>query len=113
MFHWYDSQIEKNQLPALSWEDADANQTDETVGQVDNVLNITCKISANSRDDVYDARADLIKAMGTDVKLGGLAGNTTPPSEIGQVILNENKIWTLSIEFDIEYPTDRFDPYTQ
>jgi hypothetical protein len=111
--HWRRAEVSQGNLPHLGWEDADETELDETVGQVDHLLTVTCRISAKSEDDVYDARADLIQAIGADVFMSGLAGNTTPPVEQGDAMQNAQKIWVQDYKFTIEYPTDRFDEYNQ
>lgn len=112
VFHWLDSQITQDQLPAITVEDADEFQGDVTVGQVDHTVTVTMRISAQAKADFYNARADLIKAIGTDTTFGNLA-YAQPPSEIGQVELDQKKIWTQSYQVNFEYPTDRFNPYSQ
>lgn len=113
--HWRTSRsiVPQSNLPHLGWEDADEDEDDVTIGQVDHALEITCKISAQSLDNVYAARADLIQLIGTDVKMSGLAGNTTPPVEQGSAEQLSKQTWAQEYKFIIEYPTDRFDEYTQ
>lgn len=113
--HWRAStaDVAQAKLPHLGWEDANEDDLDATVGQVDHLLSITCKISVKTEADIYKARADLIKMIGTDVFMSGLAGDTTLPVEQGDVHQGSKKIWTQEYKFTIEYPTDRFDEYTQ
>jgi len=113
--HWRAStaDVAQAKLPHLGWEDANEDELDATVGQTDHLLSITCRISAKAEADIYKAKADLVKMIGTDVFMSGLAGNTTLPVEQGDVHQGSKKIWTQEYKFTIEYPTDRFNEFTQ
>lgn len=110
---WLETEVDQDELPHLAWRDDDEDQDRNTVGQTDHMLVIDCKVSAQTEDDLYAARADLIQAMGTDPQLGGLAGDTFPPEELGLAEHMNKKLWTQSYRFRIEYPTDSFDEYSQ
>ena len=113
--HWRSSRsdVPQAELPYLNWEDSDEDQVDATIGQTDHLLEITCKVSAQALQDVYDARSDLIKLIGTDVFMSGLAGNTSLPVEQGDVVQLSKQTWVQEYKFIIEYPTDRFDEFSQ
>lgn len=108
---WKETQVPQEDLPHLAWRDDDEDETEATVGQIDHTLVIECRISTKTEDDLYAARADLIQAMGTDRLLGGLVGNTKPPEEVGQADHGDQKVWTQTYRFTLEYPTDQFDEY--
>ena len=110
---WKETQVPQGDLPHLAWRDDDEDETEATVGQIDHTLVIECRISTQTENELYAARADLIQAMGTDRTLGGLVGNTKPPEELGQADHGDQKVWTQSYRFVLEYPTDQFDEYNQ
>ena len=116
VYGWRDTPLEQSQLPALVWRDT-ADVTPETAAvdlhtltvEVDCVVVKTTTVSAMAQ--MRKLIADVVKVLGTDLTLGGLAHDIFEVAEEVQVEHDGKKILTATKTFEIHYTTNHFDPY--
>lgn len=117
---WRDAPLQTNEIPGMTCRDT-LETAVRAVGQHEKTLLIEVTAFVRSSDSgvtARKARADLEKALGTNVSpnacLGGYAEDINPPeSELIEAEHEGVKIYGVRMVIPVVYCTAPFDPYTQ
>jgi len=117
---WAMSPIDQDLLPQILVKDTERIlRNDELgIGQHQHILNIAVEIMLKptytaAASTMRQVIADLYKCIGVDVTWGGLAEDTSLPVETGlRIEQHEYCLVGVGYNFDVEYITSPWDPYT-
>lgn len=117
VFHWKENAFEQDHLPCLEYRDV--SDPPEDIAFQLRLHTITLEVRAYAKGSDVDKTArkliaDIVKCIGTDLTWGGLAEDTEQISVPGEINMDhaEKKIAGTLLVFEIEYTSDRFDPYS-
>ena len=116
VYGWHDTPLDPAALPALGWRDTDLKTPE--AGQTD-VHNMTVEIDAvvvktsavTAMGQMRKLTADVVKVLGSDLTLGGLAQDIHQITEEIQVEHDDKKIMTATLTFEVIWTSGHFDPY--
>ena len=113
VFEWRDTPLNTTEMPGVVYRDQ-VDIKSMTFGQEEHQLQISLDVSANTTPaGMRLLIADIIKCLGANRTLGGLAEDILPVSD--QAIQGERKdlhFFGIVLKFIIQFVTANFDPYT-
>ena len=116
VYGWRDTPLDASMLPALVWRDTDsttpeAGATDIHAMTVEIDAVVICYAAVDAAPQLRKVIADVIKALGSDLTLGGEAQDIRQVSEEVQVEHDDRKIMAAMLTIEVEFTTGHFDPY--
>ena len=116
VFHRKENAYEQGKLPCIGYEDTNDSAEDLSAQLYLRTLTIEISVFAKGTSAVEDVRqlmAQIEKTIGTDLNWSGLAEDTIQ-QDVGEdisMVHKDKKIAGGKLVFEIQYTTDRFNPY--
>lgn len=113
---WRDTPLDINTLPALVWRDTDAATPEAGALDVHRLnVEIDCVVAGTSLNSVMillrKLIADVVKALGSDLTLGGAVHDILQGGEEIHVQHEEHKLMNATLAFVLVFSSAHFDPY--
>jgi len=113
VFEWRATPLIENEMPGVVWRDT-ADTVDLTIGQHQHNLTFEILLFAQGQtapSTIRKMMADVVKAIGSDLTLGGLVEDIKPQSENMGTEQAEKFNAVAVISFIVIYTTEPFNPY--
>lgn len=111
---WRDTALQESECPGAIFRDT-VDPEELTFGEHVHTLALEVELFALGADAPTTLRkmiADVVKAFGTDRKLGGLAQDMMHRADLLATERESRRLAGAVVRFDVIYTTGQFDPYT-
>jgi hypothetical protein len=113
---WRDTPLDVATLPALVWRDTDATTPEAGALDVHRLnVEIDCVVSGTTLSTAMvllrKVIADVVKALGSDLTLGGVVHDILQGTEEVHVQHEEHKLMNATLTFVLVFSSAHFDPY--